>query len=75
MAKIVFITGATSGFGKSAALLFAANGYNLIINGRRKDRLEELATQIREQHKASVLPLAFDRLSTQFLKNGRLLTY
>jgi NADP-dependent 3-hydroxy acid dehydrogenase YdfG len=42
MAKIVFITGATSGFGRATAEKFAANGYDLILNGRREDRLEEL---------------------------------
>ena len=42
MNKTVFITGATSGFGKASALLFAANGYNVIINGRRADRLQAL---------------------------------
>ena len=42
MAKIVFITGATSGFGKACAEKFAAEGWNLLLNGRRADRLEEI---------------------------------
>ncbi|MGZ3885331.1 MAG: SDR family NAD(P)-dependent oxidoreductase, partial [Bacteroidia bacterium] len=37
---IALVTGATSGIGKSTAELFAKNGYNIIITGRRKDRLE-----------------------------------
>ena len=60
MSKIVFITGATSGFGKSCALLFAAKGHDVILNGRRKDRLEELAATIREKYKVRTLELAFD---------------
>lgn len=60
MSKIVFITGATSGFGKSCAILFASKGYDIILNGRRKDRLDELAASLHEQFQVRTLPLAFD---------------
>ena len=60
MNKIAFITGATSGFGKAAAEKFAANQYNVIINGRRADRLAELKTQLETQFNTKVLSLAFD---------------
>ncbi len=60
MGKIVLITGASSGFGKAAALKFAANGYDCIINGRRAERLEELAAEIKNKYKVSVLCLPFD---------------
>lgn len=50
MAKIAFITGTTSGFGAACARLFAANGWSLILCGRRQDRLDalraELATKV-----------------------------
>jgi 3-hydroxy acid dehydrogenase / malonic semialdehyde reductase len=59
MAKIAFITGATSGFGKACAEKFAANGYDVIINGRREDRLLELRMQLQQQQ-IEVLPLVFD---------------
>ncbi len=36
------ITGATAGFGRATAVKFASNGYNVIITGRRKERLDEL---------------------------------
>ena len=36
MKKIIMVTGATAGFGKATALRFAANGYAVIITGRRK---------------------------------------
>jgi 3-hydroxy acid dehydrogenase/malonic semialdehyde reductase len=49
MNKIVLITGATSGFGKACAEKFAAaGGYNLILTGRRKDRLDALKQQLEE---------------------------
>ena len=49
MNRIVFITGATSGIGKACAEKFAASGDHLIINGRRKDRLDELKQCIGEK--------------------------
>jgi NADP-dependent 3-hydroxy acid dehydrogenase YdfG len=60
MEKIIMITGATSGFGKAIAEKFAANGWNCIITGRRKERLQEVAETLSEQFKVSVLPLVFD---------------
>jgi sulfoacetaldehyde reductase len=46
MLKIVFITGATSGFGKAAAKRFAQDGWSVIITGRREERLIELANEL-----------------------------
>lgn len=60
MSKIVFITGATSGFGKACAEKFAKEGYNVIINGRREDRLQSLKTTLKKQYAVDVLTLAFD---------------
>ncbi len=60
MSKIVFITGATAGFGKAIARKFAANGHDLIISGRRKVLLEELARELILNHHIDVLPLCFD---------------
>jgi 3-hydroxy acid dehydrogenase/malonic semialdehyde reductase len=58
--SIVFITGATSGFGKACAEKFAANGYDCIINGRRKERLQELADELERKYNIAVLQLPFD---------------
>lgn len=58
--KTILITGATAGFGKATAELFAANGWNIIITGRRKVRLDVLERQLREKHNVQVLSLAFD---------------
>ena len=60
MSKIVFITGATSGFGKACAEKFAANGYDLILNGRRTDRLEELCRTLESKYNIAVITLPFD---------------
>ncbi len=46
MPKTIFITGATSGFGKASAELFAENGWKLILTGRRRERLLELQEQL-----------------------------
>ena len=59
MNKIAFITGATSGIGQATALKTAEAGYDLIITGRRKERLEEIAQKIRAKG-VKVLPLCFD---------------
>jgi 3-hydroxy acid dehydrogenase/malonic semialdehyde reductase len=60
MKRIVFITGATSGIGRACAEKFAANGDHLIINGRRKERLEELKNQLVEKYKVDILCTPFD---------------
>jgi len=60
MNRTVFITGATSGIGKACAEKFAANGDNLIINGRRKERLEDLKKVLEENYKIEVLIAKFD---------------
>ncbi|KAB2859446.1 MAG: SDR family NAD(P)-dependent oxidoreductase [Flavobacteriales bacterium] len=60
MDKIVLITGATSGFGKATAKLFAKKGNHLIITGRRADRLEKLTNKLIDKYNVRVLPLCFD---------------
>jgi len=48
MQKTICITGATSGFGRACAERFAAEGWRLIITGRRTERLKELTEQWRD---------------------------
>jgi 3-hydroxy acid dehydrogenase / malonic semialdehyde reductase len=50
MGRIAFITGATSGFGRACAERFAAEGWNLLLNGRRKERLEEVRSTLTKEH-------------------------
>jgi 3-hydroxy acid dehydrogenase/malonic semialdehyde reductase len=58
--KTALITGATSGFGRSIALRLAGLGYNLIITGRRTERLEALTKELLANASIKVLPLCFD---------------
>lgn len=58
MRKTAFITGATSGIGKSTAILFALNGINLVLCGRRQDRLDALKEELGKE--VQVHTLNFD---------------
>lgn len=58
--KTALITGATSGFGKAIAQTFASNGWNIIITGRRKERLEELSKELTTEYNVQVHNLDFD---------------
>jgi 3-hydroxy acid dehydrogenase/malonic semialdehyde reductase len=60
MAKIALITGATAGIGEACAHTFAREGYNLILTGRRMDRLETLAQQLNKQYNIEVAVSSFD---------------
>lgn len=60
MKKTIFITGATSGFGKAIANIFAKNGNQLIITGRRNELLLELKKNLENSYNAKVLTLCFD---------------
>lgn len=60
MAKIALITGATAGIGEACAKLFAAEKYNLILTGRRLDRLEKLAASLNKKYNTEVAVCAFD---------------
>lgn len=60
MKRIIFITGATSGIGKACAEKFAQGGDNLIINGRRQDRLEQLKSDLEKKYGSEILCLPFD---------------
>lgn len=57
MNRLVLITGATSGIGKACTEKYAKEGFDLIITGRRQDRLTELKNQF---PKSKITMLCFD---------------
>ena len=58
--KKTFITGATSGFGEACAHKFAAQGHDLILNGRRTERLSTLTDSLVKKYNIAVYQLPFD---------------
>lgn len=60
MDRIVLITGATSGIGKACSQKFASAGDNIIITGRREERLSELKNSLEKEFKIKVLTAVFD---------------
>ena len=72
--KIVMVTGATSGIGEACARKFASGGYNVIITGRKGEKLDALRQEL-ESMGAEVLAMQFDvreresaRKAVDFLK-------
>jgi len=60
MTKTALITGATAGIGKATAQLLAKHGWNLILTGRRIERLETLKNELSEKYDVTVHVLNFD---------------
>ena len=57
---IALVTGASSGIGREIARSLARHGINLIITARRKDKLDELKSELVEEHKVKVLCVKAD---------------
>ena len=55
--KVVFITGATSGFGEAAAQVFADAGWSLVLSGRRFARLKTLQDKLASQVPVHIIEL------------------
>ena len=69
MNKIALITGATSGIGKATATKLAEIGYNIIITGRRGDRLAALEDELKAKG-IKVLALQFDVRNQEEVHNA-----
>jgi len=48
--KVVLITGASSGIGRQTAIEFAKLGANIVLVARRKEKLEQVANELKEFH-------------------------
>ena len=48
--QTALITGATSGIGKAFAVCYAGMGYDLVVTGRRMDRLEQLCSELSREY-------------------------
>lgn len=58
--KTVFITGASSGFGRAIAEAFAKKGSRLIIAARRAAKLKETSNELKKKFNAEVLVITLD---------------
>ena len=58
--RLALITGATAGIGEATAIKMAESGYNIIITGRRNDRLQKLKELLQNKYKIKCLSLNFD---------------
>ncbi len=58
--QTAFVTGATSGIGKACAEQFAKHGVNVIITGRRIDRLKTVANELSAKYGVAVTPIQLD---------------
>jgi hypothetical protein len=58
--KTALITGATSGIGKSCAKQLAKRGVNLVLTGRRKEKLQKLKSKLNSVYKVNIQILNFD---------------
>ena len=55
MRPIAIITGASAGFGRATAIALARNNYDVVITGRRSEKLELVEEAIRSKTEADVL--------------------
>lgn len=60
MIKTILITGATAGIGRATAFRFAEEGYRLILTGRRKKNLQDIAAELKQKFNTETVCLAFD---------------
>ena len=60
MRSIALISGATAGIGRATAITLARNNFDVIITGRRSEKLESVEEEIRSKTEADVLSLNFD---------------
>lgn len=70
MRPIAIITGATAGIGRATAIALARNNYDVVITGRRAEKLEKVEEAIRSKTDADVLSLTFDIRDQEAVKKA-----
>lgn len=65
--NLAFVTGATAGIGEATARALARDGHDVVLVGRRQDRLDALAQAIRKEHGVEAHALALDVTDDQAL--------
>lgn len=68
--KTILITGSTRGIGRATAKICAAQGANVILQGRNKEALAQLKEEIKNQFKVEVYTLSYDVLDTDEIKKA-----
>ena len=71
MEKTALVTGASSGIGTATARALARLGYDLVITGRRTDRLQKLNDELEREYGVKVHVLGFD-IRDRFQTEGAL---
>jgi short-subunit dehydrogenase len=67
--KIALITGATSGIGAEYARRFAHEGYNLIVTGRRKAKIQALADELSRENNVNIEVVLIELSNTEEVEN------
>lgn len=70
LSKIAYITGGSSGIGKACSKEFAKAGFDLIITGRRKEKLQEVKKKLELKYGVKIITLVYDIQDKDQVKNA-----
>ena len=70
MRPIAIITGATAGIGRATSITLARNNFDVVITGRRAEKLDSVEEEIRSKTDADVLALSFDIRDQEAVKKA-----
>lgn len=70
LAKVIFITGASSGIGRATAIACAKAGYHVAGTARRSERLQSLKEEIQQLQAGEFLPITGDVTSAESMQSA-----